>query len=875
MVLAYIFFIVIFQYEKLVLTKDLEIKKVEFTTEGRKVPLQEIRKKMLEKQKPFLRHHTSEYYKSLSREEVKRQLCNLNEFSTDNEHLTTEELASKLSTLSTTRNLLVWLDNSTVANHGFLACVVTCLYDPAVFLTNAEYKLKTGKNADVQREVEQPEPHIIARCGSSDSELLLYTESRLECVKELQQNIVLDETEYTDKLRFCHGDSPLRAFEAGQQKGGTYFCSSCGIHCTMTNQLDHALRCTLVTMQIRQDKVLRGVISRRKSLQLKPKPLNGLAKKELEEELGSRGIYEGKTKAELQALLTKEMRGMQRVPALLFNNPAAPLTDIGLEQYEILPAEPLHDVGNHIENFFTEFPKHLTEEESKTMEEAIDLCLGNKDNKRTVDYRIALVKTAGFLHKSGVMSETALAALDTLIEVQRILYLAEEKRSPKEILRYHNQSWYHAILLKEIIKQPKKLTHRKMFGVYFHNISAHAGPMLRIISGQASHTENQERIFNAIKGITKTTSNYHPGQTIPNIYIRLQAEKERGREDNVGNQQSQVSHLSQCLPPPLNTSIPLSLILKHGREWQAHLEKIADFLLEGEGTWWRNDGQAIEFFDVTNSPSHETTGPPLHHFRSSTLASEELYIQNCWQRCIEENIKMPVQVLRMDMDDGSTKTWKTGFLVALVTTEKCQRNNDDKMETVVDEEQDEEISKEELEERDNLEDDVMDQEETKEQEDEQVIDMIVSPEEVVSLEDKPQGEGVLGQEDVTPPKEMHTSPQSSHGKAIEVVLGCTEQVVKFDKLHIELKNASNNQKPSNPGKHCSYKTLLARIQSQVLAEKSKASLKLKQWEHNFVIRNNLKMPSADQMKADETAGPLFKKLKYADALLKQWKIDFT
>ena len=33
-----------------------------------------------------------------------------------------------------------------------------------------------------------------------------------------------------DIARFFKGDSPARQFEAGQQKGGNFFCTSCSIH---------------------------------------------------------------------------------------------------------------------------------------------------------------------------------------------------------------------------------------------------------------------------------------------------------------------------------------------------------------------------------------------------------------------------------------------------------------------------------------------------------------------------------------------------------------------------------------------------------------------------------------------------------------------
>ena len=199
------------------------------------------------------------------------------------------------------------------------------------------------------------------------------------------------------------------------------------------------------------------------------------------------------------------MCGQQRVLALLYNFPQASLKDLGLVKYEVLPTEPLHDIGHHIENVFTKFAKHLKPAETQAVEDYYNTSIGNKDSKRTADYRTALVQTTALLQKSGVMSNKALAVLKSLVEIHRIPY-SSDKRSQAFILRYYNQAWYHSILLREFIKKPNKLTLRKMFGVYFHNISAHGGIMLRIISGLAANVEKQERVFNAIKSITKRRS---------------------------------------------------------------------------------------------------------------------------------------------------------------------------------------------------------------------------------------------------------------------------------------------------------------------------------------------------------------------------------
>ena len=81
-----------------------------------------------------------------------------------------ELLRKKLKNIERTRHLMVWHDNSTVANHGYLLCLVSVLYDHAVYLTNVEYKAKSGKIADVQELVEKPSIHLIAQCGSSEAE---------------------------------------------------------------------------------------------------------------------------------------------------------------------------------------------------------------------------------------------------------------------------------------------------------------------------------------------------------------------------------------------------------------------------------------------------------------------------------------------------------------------------------------------------------------------------------------------------------------------------------------------------------------------------------------------------------------------------------
>ena len=39
-----------------------------------------------------------------------------------------------------------------------------------------------------------------------------------------------------------HGDRPATALEAGNQKGGNYFCPSCDVHLCLTDDIAHCYR---------------------------------------------------------------------------------------------------------------------------------------------------------------------------------------------------------------------------------------------------------------------------------------------------------------------------------------------------------------------------------------------------------------------------------------------------------------------------------------------------------------------------------------------------------------------------------------------------------------------------------------------------------
>ena len=107
--------------------------------------------------------------------------------------------------------------------------------------------------------------------------------------------------------------------------------------------------------------------ARSKSKTRNLKLFDHLKKDEIVEELNSPNVkflVQDPSK-DLQDLLDAPVNGIQRVLAILFNNFDTPLSDIKLQNYEIIFTEPLHDVSNHIKNMGAEISYQVDKHKRK------------------------------------------------------------------------------------------------------------------------------------------------------------------------------------------------------------------------------------------------------------------------------------------------------------------------------------------------------------------------------------------------------------------------------------------------------------------------------------------------------------------------------
>ena len=212
-----------------------------------------------------------------------------------------------------------------------------------------------------------------------------------------------------------------------------------------------------------------------------------------------------------------------------------------------------------------------------------------KETKRCCDKRKMLLQLT--LHLSFQIDGLVHKLLSTLCDIQRILYLNDEFRSPKEILRLHNACFLHFILLKKImpIGPFSKITRDKLYGKYMHNLLVHAPQQYRLVSGISVNCEGEERVFSSLKKITRCSTNNKPGHVIGNLIVRLEVEsacKEKYEFNNcVETIDSDIKRMGkEIYDKECNSHFSYEFIREHSLDWQSHLERISDFLIFGGNT---------------------------------------------------------------------------------------------------------------------------------------------------------------------------------------------------------------------------------------------------------------------------------------------------
>ena len=191
-----------------------------------------------------------------------------------------------------------------------------------------------------------------------------------------------------------------------------------------------------------------------------------------------------------------------------------------------MASEPLHDIKGHIANLITELPNILPQGATKTKcVHLIDHCLA-KEKKSGADLRRVAIQLYLLLMTLDCDPEILLL-LQSIIEIGAIAYCHDAERCPRRLLRLYNMCWMHAELCRSLISSPGKISKTRMFGHYFHALTAHLPTQMELAYLRSLNTESQERLFGQARGIAESCTNRHADNIIPQIMLHLQAKQEQ------------------------------------------------------------------------------------------------------------------------------------------------------------------------------------------------------------------------------------------------------------------------------------------------------------------------------------------------------------
>ena len=98
-----------------------------------------------------------------------------------------------------------------------------------------------------------------------------------------------------------------------------------------------------------------------------------------------------------------------------------------------------------------------------------------------------------------------------------------------------------------------------------------------------------------------------------------------------------------------NTIIPYNWIKSHSYQYQRLLQKMANCLVD-ERKWWREGEKGVECFDK-ETPNGESF-KQLHHFRSTSISNERLYMNKCWEECLKDKNRL-IPAYKLKLEEGS------------------------------------------------------------------------------------------------------------------------------------------------------------------------------------------------------------------------------
>ena len=144
---------------------------------------------------------------------------------------------------------------------------------------------------------------------------------------------------------------------------------------------------------------------------------------------------------------------------------------------------------------------------------------------------------------------------------------------------------------------------------------------------------------------------------LPGILKRMQCKREAATDNPMKDshhRNSRISVHADGLPKYTGSTFTKDWTKKKSYAWQAHLQRIAHYLVPRKGVWWHfTQSGDVCFSDGDSDLEYHSAGPQLLHFRNSNLEDVSERAKSCWQSCVTKQLEMPIDAVRIYNGDGN------------------------------------------------------------------------------------------------------------------------------------------------------------------------------------------------------------------------------
>ena len=252
--------------------------------------------------------------------------------------------------------------------------------------------------------------------------------------------------------------------------------------------------------------------------------------------------------------------------------------------------------------------------------------------------------------------------VNTQSELSLLLYITEEDRNPRLVMRLYSIAFLHAIYYTEILQPMKRLSPGVVFCLYFHKLTKHAAEETKCVSGYTRSTENEERVFKELRKLQVCTSG-RPDEVAKKLMKRIQIRKATTTNHSSFVKENRKLELKAKKLPFLrrDTVFTKTCLLTTRMKSNCICNSSPIILSAAQPSCSVRKPRANLYASLMVSAkpmyaprdqSRDTSGTPV----SLNLTEALQGVSECWEKCISSKVELPLNELRLqDGDNGRVR----------------------------------------------------------------------------------------------------------------------------------------------------------------------------------------------------------------------------